>query len=57
MKESPRKSLEESCGVISDILAPADVCIYYYINEYIRRQVIASLEIFRTQVRNQAAIY
>jgi len=50
MKESPRKSLEESCGVISDILAPADVCIYYYINEYIRRQVIASLEIFRTQV-------
>ena len=50
MKGGPRQSLQETCGVASDRLAPADVCIYYYINEHIRRQVVASLEIFRTQI-------
>lgn len=49
-KDAARQSLEESCGEVSEILAPADVCIYYYINEHIRRQVVASLEIFRTQI-------
>ncbi|MBU4185039.1 MAG: hypothetical protein KKC23_02345 [Proteobacteria bacterium] len=50
VKEVPEQSLQESCGKVSGVLAPADVCIYYYINEHIRRQVVASLEIFRTQV-------
>jgi asparagine synthase (glutamine-hydrolysing) len=50
MKAAPGKSLAESCGAASDRLAPADVCIYYYINEHIRRQVVASLEIFRTRI-------
>ena len=49
MMEAPEVSLKESCGEISEILAPPDVCIYYYINEHIRRQVVSSLEIFRTQ--------
>jgi len=50
IKEAPQQSLYESCGRVSEILAPADVCIYYYINEHIRRQVVASLDIFRTQI-------
>lgn len=50
MQSSPMRSLRESCGSVSEILAPPDVCIYYYINEHIRRQVIASLDIFRTQI-------
>ncbi len=49
-RDAAWKSLEESCGAVSKTLAPADVCIYYYINEHIRRQVVASLEIFRSQI-------
>ncbi len=49
-KNAARQSLDESCGEVSEVLAPADVCIYYYIHEHIRRQVVASLEIFRTQI-------
>ncbi len=50
MKEAPRKSLSESCGRVAGRLSPADVCIYYYINEHIRRQVVSSLDIFRSEV-------
>jgi asparagine synthase (glutamine-hydrolysing) len=50
MRDGPRTSLQESCGTAGEMLAPADVCIFYYIREHIRRQVIASLEIFRTQI-------
>jgi len=50
MQVSPIRSLRASCGSVSDILAPPDVCIYYYINEHIRRQVVASLDIFRTRI-------
>ena len=50
VKDTFRGSLESSCGKVSQRLAPADVCIYYYINEHIRRQVVASLDIFRTEV-------
>jgi asparagine synthase (glutamine-hydrolysing) len=50
MQTSPMRSLRESCGSVSEILAPPDVCIYYYINEHIRRQVVASLDIFRTRI-------
>jgi asparagine synthase (glutamine-hydrolysing) len=50
MKKTPRRSLEESCGMAAEKLMPADVCIYYYINEHIRRQVVPSLEVFRTQI-------
>ena len=47
---APVRSLQESCGHVAKILAPADVCIYYYINEHIRRQVVASLDIFRKEI-------
>lgn len=50
MKTAPRVSLEESCGDVATRLAPADVCLYYYIREHVRRQVVASLAIFRSQV-------
>jgi len=50
VRSGPKHSLEESCGEAASRLAPADVCIYYYIQEHIRRQVVASLEIFRSQI-------
>jgi len=50
MRDAARVSLEKSCGSVSESLAPADVCIYWYINEHIRREVVASLAIFRSQI-------
>jgi len=50
VKEGAMISLKQSCGEISEFLAPADVCIYYYIKEHIRRHVVASLDIFRTKI-------
>jgi asparagine synthase (glutamine-hydrolysing) len=50
VKNSPRATLDVSCGEASKLLRPADVCIYYYAIEHIRRQVVASLQIFRSQV-------
>ena len=47
---APRSDLEKSCGRASWTLAPGDVCIFYYMREHIRRQVVSSLEIFRTQI-------
>jgi asparagine synthase (glutamine-hydrolysing) len=53
MEKGPEDSLNESCGEISQRITPADVCIYYYINEHIRRQVVSSLEIFKTQIETR----
>jgi asparagine synthase (glutamine-hydrolysing) len=50
MKEAPGQSLLESCGPASEVLAPPDLCIFYYTNEHIRRQVVSSLDIFRSQI-------
>jgi len=50
IKSGPESSLRESCKLASEKLSPADVCIYYYISEHIRRQVVASLEIFRSRI-------
>ena len=50
LTETPGISLRNSCLEASQNFAPADVCIYYYINEHIRRQVVASLDIFRSEV-------
>jgi asparagine synthase (glutamine-hydrolysing) len=50
MDQAPRQSLAESLGDVAENLTPADVCVYYYIREHIRRQVVASLDIFRTQI-------
>lgn len=50
VRDAARDSLVESCGEISEILSPVDTCIYYYTNEHVRRQVVASLEIFRSQI-------
>jgi asparagine synthase (glutamine-hydrolysing) len=49
MREAPLKSLQDSCLEVAKKMAPADVCIYYYTMEHIRRQVVASLDIFRTE--------
>jgi asparagine synthase (glutamine-hydrolysing) len=53
IKKSPENSLNESCEEISTQIAPADVCIYFYINEHIRRQVVSSLEIFKTRIETR----
>ena len=42
--------LEKYFQEIFDILHPADVILYFFIFEYIRRQAVASLSIFRTQI-------
>jgi asparagine synthase (glutamine-hydrolysing) len=48
--QGARRSLEESVGEAAEGLEAPDVCVYYYLTEWIRRQVVASLEIFRSQV-------
>lgn len=48
--EGPRKSLWEGYQWVSEALNPADFFIYYYINEYVRRLAVASLEIFRSEI-------
>ncbi len=35
---------------LSENLSPGDIFLHFYLNEYIRRQAVASLNIFRTQV-------
>jgi asparagine synthase (glutamine-hydrolysing) len=50
IKEGWKKSLEDTASGIEKDLAPEDVCIYFYIQEWIRRQVVSSLAIFRSQV-------
>ncbi len=47
-KDSALESLQTSCGHVVNDLTPPDVCLYYYVREHIRRQVVPSLEIFRT---------
>jgi asparagine synthase (glutamine-hydrolysing) len=49
MKNGARQSLTDSMKQAGDKLSSADQCIYFYIQEWIRRQVFASLAIFRTQ--------
>jgi asparagine synthase (glutamine-hydrolysing) len=48
--DDPLRSLRDSCGQAAERLDAADLCIYFYINEHVRRGVVSSLEIFRTQV-------
>jgi asparagine synthase (glutamine-hydrolysing) len=50
MNHAPMESLEASLGEVSDLLSPPDLCIYYYITEHIRRQVVSSLDIFRSRM-------
>ena len=50
IKDGWKKSLEDTASGIEKDLAPEDVCIYFYIQEWIRRQVVSSLAIFRSQV-------
>lgn len=50
MIDSPYQALKSTCQKVSETLNPEDVCIYFYIDEYIRRQVTASLAIFRSQM-------
>jgi asparagine synthase (glutamine-hydrolysing) len=48
--EGPRRSLWEGYQAASETLNPADLFIYYYTNEYVRRLAVASLEIFRSEI-------
>jgi asparagine synthase (glutamine-hydrolysing) len=48
--EGPLSSIRQSVGDFAGRISTPDLCIYYYAKEWIRRQVVASLEIFRTQV-------
>jgi asparagine synthase (glutamine-hydrolysing) len=50
MHSAPHASLTASCGRAAEALSGADTCIYYYIKEHIRRQVVASLDIFRSRI-------
>ena len=49
VKEGPAKTLEDTLSGLNVDLSPADTCLYCYIHEWVRRQVVASLAIFRTQ--------
>lgn len=50
IRDMPRVSLRESCESVSESFSAVDVCMYYYLNEYVRRDVVSSLEIFRNEV-------
>lgn len=50
INDGARLSLSETLSPINKNLSPGDKCIYFYIQEWVRRQVIASLSIFRTQI-------
>ena len=50
IKNGWKKSLKDTASEIEKDLAPEDICIYFYIQEWIRRQVVSSLAIFRSQV-------
>ncbi len=50
IREQPLSSLEEVLSPVTSTLSPADICIYYYIGEHVRRGVGASLAIFRNEM-------
>lgn len=50
IQSAPNESLLDSIGSLWGEIAAPDLCIFYYIREHIRRQVVASLEIFRSTV-------
>lgn len=50
VRDGAMTSLRQSCEEVRDLLSPGDICIYYYIKEHIRRHVVASLDIFRTEI-------
>jgi len=53
LKETVTRISEESFAKISNLLenlSPGDVFLYFYLSEYIRRQAVASLNIFRAEV-------
>ncbi len=45
-----QQSLKDTEGEIGVNLAPEDLCVYFYIQEWVRRQVVSSLSIFRSQI-------
>jgi len=53
VEQGPRASIEETFGDLDLDLSPADMCLYCYVKEWVRRQVVASLTVFRvhTEVR------
>jgi len=50
MNKGWNKSLHDTADDIDIDLAPEDLCIYFYIQEWVRRQVVSSLSIFRSRV-------
>lgn len=49
LEEGARRSLEAAQSPVCERLSAADQCVYFYIQQWVRRQVFASLAIFRTQ--------
>ena len=45
-----QQSLKDTAVEIEINIAPEDLCIYFYIYEWVRRQVVASLSIFRSHI-------
>jgi len=50
IRGAARISIEESLKYVINFLHPVDIINYFFIFEYLRRQAVASLNIFRTQV-------
>ncbi|MBW1925293.1 MAG: hypothetical protein JRJ35_17745 [Deltaproteobacteria bacterium] len=50
VREGPRRSLEEAVRGVGHEMLPADLCLYFYLHEWVRRQVVASLSVFRAHV-------
>jgi asparagine synthase (glutamine-hydrolysing) len=48
--DSSWTSVNESLLPAKNLMNNADLCVYFYVNEWIRRQVLASLSIFKSQV-------
>jgi len=44
------QSLTDTAEDIQAALGPEDLCVYFYTREWVRRQVVASLAIFRSQL-------
>lgn len=48
--EGPRQSIIDVVSELPKGIAPEDICLFLYLTQWVRRQVLASLAIFRSQV-------
>lgn len=50
MTDGARQSLEEAMAPAQNRVNSADLCIYFYTTQWVRRQVLASLSVFHSQM-------